>query len=179
MNKVLKISAALGLLVVACAKNPFTGKNTMALVPNSQIFPSSFQYFARMSAYRFAPNIDPQWTVFRDIRYCMIAPSAYRRPLTALSGASNRRSLAGPAGTGSRLVRRGSCGAGRPGDGQRRLPPARPQGGAIDSPGGFGEACAMGVRDLPTRRQPKLAFLDNQLVFGGERMPAPDAITCD
>ena len=37
----------------------------------------------------------------------------------------------------------------------------------------------MGVRDLPTRRQPKLAFLDNQLVFGGERMPAPDAITCD
>lgn len=47
MNKVLKISAALGLLVVACAKNPFTGKNTMALVPNSQIFPSSFQQYSQ------------------------------------------------------------------------------------------------------------------------------------
>ena len=47
MNKVLKISAALGLLVVACAKNPFTGKSTMALVPNSQIFPSSFQQYSQ------------------------------------------------------------------------------------------------------------------------------------
>lgn len=32
-------------LVISCAKNPFTGKNTMALVPNSQIFPSSFQQY--------------------------------------------------------------------------------------------------------------------------------------
>ena len=32
-------------LVLSCAKNPFTGKSTMALVPNSQIFPSAFQQY--------------------------------------------------------------------------------------------------------------------------------------
>ncbi|SHJ80478.1 M48 family metallopeptidase [Flavobacterium haoranii] len=33
------------VLIVSCAKNPFTGKSTMAFVPNSQIFPSSFQQY--------------------------------------------------------------------------------------------------------------------------------------
>ncbi|WP_162127557.1 M48 family metallopeptidase [Flavobacterium phycosphaerae] len=33
------------LLVFSCAKNPFTGKSTMALVDNSQIFPSAFQQY--------------------------------------------------------------------------------------------------------------------------------------
>ena len=37
--RTLKASIIVGILVVACAKNPFTGKSTMALVPNSQIFP--------------------------------------------------------------------------------------------------------------------------------------------
>jgi predicted Zn-dependent protease len=32
-------------LVVSCAKNPFTGKSTLALVPDSQIFPMSFQQY--------------------------------------------------------------------------------------------------------------------------------------
>ena len=32
-------------LVLSCAKNPFTGKSTMALVDNSQIFPSAFQQY--------------------------------------------------------------------------------------------------------------------------------------
>lgn len=32
-------------LVMSCAKNPFTGKSTMALVSNSEIFPSSFQQY--------------------------------------------------------------------------------------------------------------------------------------
>lgn len=32
-------------LVISCAKNPFTGKSTMALVSNSEIFPSSFQQY--------------------------------------------------------------------------------------------------------------------------------------
>ena len=32
-------------IVLACAKNPFTGKRTMAFVPNSQIFPSAFQQY--------------------------------------------------------------------------------------------------------------------------------------
>jgi predicted Zn-dependent protease len=33
------------LLVASCAKNPFTGKSTMALVDNSQIFPTAFQQY--------------------------------------------------------------------------------------------------------------------------------------
>ena len=32
-------------LIISCAKNPFTGKSTMALVPNSQIFPMAFQQY--------------------------------------------------------------------------------------------------------------------------------------
>jgi predicted Zn-dependent protease len=50
MNKILKISIVLGLLVVSCAKNPFTGKSTMAFVPNSQIFPSAFQQYGQFLA---------------------------------------------------------------------------------------------------------------------------------
>lgn len=34
------------LLFLACATNPFTGKKTLALVPNSQIFPSAFQQYS-------------------------------------------------------------------------------------------------------------------------------------
>jgi len=34
-----------GLLFLACNTNPFTGKKTLALVPNSQIFPMSFQQY--------------------------------------------------------------------------------------------------------------------------------------
>jgi len=37
--------AILTAVVVACATNPFTGKKTMALVPNSQIFPMAFQEY--------------------------------------------------------------------------------------------------------------------------------------
>ena len=33
------------ILAISCAKNPFTGKNTMALVPNSEILPSAFQQY--------------------------------------------------------------------------------------------------------------------------------------
>ncbi|MEZ4853397.1 M48 family metallopeptidase [Flavobacterium sp.] len=43
-----KIKLVLGLLfalVLSCAKNPFTGKSTMALVPNSQILPMAFQQY--------------------------------------------------------------------------------------------------------------------------------------
>jgi predicted Zn-dependent protease len=36
---------SLVILVISCAKNPFTGKKTMALVDNSQIFPSAFQQY--------------------------------------------------------------------------------------------------------------------------------------
>jgi predicted Zn-dependent protease len=33
------------VLLISCAKNPFTGKNTWALVPNSEILPSAFQQY--------------------------------------------------------------------------------------------------------------------------------------
>ncbi len=33
------------LLFLSCATNPFTGKSTLALVPNSQILPSAFQQY--------------------------------------------------------------------------------------------------------------------------------------
>ncbi len=32
-------------MVLSCAKNPFTGKSTLALVPNSQILPMAFQQY--------------------------------------------------------------------------------------------------------------------------------------
>lgn len=35
----------LGIIVVACSTNPFTGKQTLALVPNSQILPMAFQQY--------------------------------------------------------------------------------------------------------------------------------------
>ncbi|QIE58536.1 M48 family metallopeptidase [Rasiella rasia] len=46
----MKIKTSLGIaivavLAIACATNPFTGKKTMALVPNSQIFPMAFQQY--------------------------------------------------------------------------------------------------------------------------------------
>jgi len=34
-------------LVISCATNPFTGKKTMALVPNSQLFPTSFAQYSQ------------------------------------------------------------------------------------------------------------------------------------
>jgi len=39
------VSTVIIALIFSCAKNPFTGKSTMAFVPNSQIFPSSFQQY--------------------------------------------------------------------------------------------------------------------------------------
>ena len=36
----------LGAIVVACSTNPFTGKQTLALVPNSQILPMAFQQYS-------------------------------------------------------------------------------------------------------------------------------------
>jgi predicted Zn-dependent protease len=42
-----KIIIVLGvvLFVISCAINPFTGKKTMALVPNSQLFPTAFAQY--------------------------------------------------------------------------------------------------------------------------------------
>ncbi|MBN8642780.1 MAG: M48 family metallopeptidase [Flavobacteriales bacterium] len=46
MNKrVIIFGLAVSALIIACATNPFTGKKTMALVGNSEIFPSAFQQY--------------------------------------------------------------------------------------------------------------------------------------
>ena len=44
-----RVIVSMGLLALAysCATNPFTGKQTMALVPDSQIFPMSFQQYSQ------------------------------------------------------------------------------------------------------------------------------------
>ena len=39
------IAGGLLVLGISCATNPFTGKSTLALVPDSEIFPSSFQQY--------------------------------------------------------------------------------------------------------------------------------------
>lgn len=47
--KSISITATL-LLVISCATNPFSGKQTMALVSDSQIFPSAFQQYSQFLA---------------------------------------------------------------------------------------------------------------------------------
>jgi predicted Zn-dependent protease len=45
-NRILLFcSAFLIALAISCAKNPFTGKQTLALVPNSEILPSAFAQY--------------------------------------------------------------------------------------------------------------------------------------
>ncbi len=44
LKKTLSILAVI-LFAIACSTNPFTGKKTLALVPNSQILPMSFQQY--------------------------------------------------------------------------------------------------------------------------------------
>ncbi len=44
-SKIILSFLALVVLVIGCATNPFTGKQTLALVPNSQILPMSFQQY--------------------------------------------------------------------------------------------------------------------------------------
>lgn len=46
-NRTIFLSALIVGLIFSCAKNPFTGKNTLALVPNSEILPSAFQQYGQ------------------------------------------------------------------------------------------------------------------------------------
>lgn len=43
--KSILLSIVAMILIVACATNPFTGKKTMALMPNSQLFPTAFAQY--------------------------------------------------------------------------------------------------------------------------------------
>ena len=45
MRKYLVLSVIAFSLIVSCAKNPFTGKNTLNFVSNSELFPTSFQQY--------------------------------------------------------------------------------------------------------------------------------------
>ncbi|MCP4054395.1 MAG: M48 family metallopeptidase [Mesoflavibacter sp.] len=45
MNKIIASLTFLVLMAVSCATNPFTGKKTLALIPNSQLFPTSFAQY--------------------------------------------------------------------------------------------------------------------------------------
>ena len=48
MKKSLYILAAsISVIVVACSTNPFTGKKTLALVSNNQLFPMAFQQYGK------------------------------------------------------------------------------------------------------------------------------------
>ena len=42
-NKIVMVGAI--ILYMSCATNPFTGNKTLALVPNSEIFPTSFAQY--------------------------------------------------------------------------------------------------------------------------------------
>lgn len=44
---IISIAGGFLVLVYSCATNPFTGQKTMALVPDSQIFPMSFQQYSQ------------------------------------------------------------------------------------------------------------------------------------
>ncbi|MFH4968204.1 M48 family metallopeptidase [Gaetbulibacter sp. M240] len=44
-NKHILVLSILSFLILACATNPFTGKKTMAFVPNSQLFPTAFAQY--------------------------------------------------------------------------------------------------------------------------------------
>ena len=45
------------ILITACSTNPFTGKQTLALVPNSQILPMSFQQYEQfLSEHKVVSN---------------------------------------------------------------------------------------------------------------------------
>jgi hypothetical protein len=46
-NRILFCGFLLIALVISCSKNPFTGKNTLALVPNSEILPSAFAQYGQ------------------------------------------------------------------------------------------------------------------------------------
>ena len=45
INKIVASLTFLVLMAVSCATNPFTGKKTLALIPNSQLFPTSFAQY--------------------------------------------------------------------------------------------------------------------------------------
>ena len=44
-TKNILVTGLMSLMFLSCATNPFTGKSTMALVSNDQLFPSSFQQY--------------------------------------------------------------------------------------------------------------------------------------
>lgn len=49
-KSILIILTAITIIIISCATNPFTGQKTMALVPDSDIFPSAFAQYSQFLA---------------------------------------------------------------------------------------------------------------------------------
>ena len=67
--KIKKIISLLAVfaLVIACSTNPFTGKKTLALVPNSQILPMSFQQYDQFLAEHKVVKNTPESRMIKNV----------------------------------------------------------------------------------------------------------------
>jgi predicted Zn-dependent protease len=54
-------------LLIACSTNPFTGKKTLALVPNSQILPMSFQQYDQFLAEHKVVKNTPESRMIKNV----------------------------------------------------------------------------------------------------------------
>jgi len=55
------------VLVIACSTNPFTGKKTLALVPNSQILPMAFQQYDQFLSEHKVVNNTPDARMIKNV----------------------------------------------------------------------------------------------------------------
>lgn len=58
---------ALVLVAIGCATNPFTGKQTLALVPNSQILPMAFQQYSQFLSENKVVNNTADARMVKDV----------------------------------------------------------------------------------------------------------------
>ena len=66
---------ALVLFIGSCATNPFTGKQTMALVPNSQIFPMAFQQYDQFLTENKVIKSTPEAQMIKNVGQKIAAAS--------------------------------------------------------------------------------------------------------
>jgi predicted Zn-dependent protease len=66
LKKTLSIIAVI-IFTVACTTNPFTGKSTLALVPNSQILPMAFQQYDEFLSENDVVTGTPQANMIKNI----------------------------------------------------------------------------------------------------------------
>lgn len=66
LKQVLSI-VAVAIFAVACTTNPFTGKSTLALVPNSQILPMAFQQYGQFLKENKVVNGTAEATMVKNV----------------------------------------------------------------------------------------------------------------